>query len=60
MEHRVYIDTLVIGGCFDEEFNEWSNKLFDDFKSLKRIAVILTLLLMSYQMRLKMFKIILN
>ena len=40
MKQKVYIDTSVIGGCFDSEFEEWSNKLFDDFKSGKRIAVI--------------------
>lgn len=40
MKQRVYIDTSVIGGCFDKEFDEWSIRLFDDFKSGKRIAVI--------------------
>jgi len=40
MKQRVYIDTSVIGGCFDKEFEEWSNQLFEDFKSSKRIAVI--------------------
>lgn len=40
MKQRVYIDTSVIGGCFDSEFEEWSNKLFDDFKSGKKFAVI--------------------
>jgi len=40
MKQRVYIDTSVIGGCFDQEFEEWSNKLFDDFKSGEKIAVI--------------------
>lgn len=40
MKQRVYIDTSVIGGCFDQEFEEWSNRLFDDFKSGKRIAVV--------------------
>jgi hypothetical protein len=39
MKQRVYIDTSVIGGCFDIEFKEWSNQLFDDFKAGKRIAV---------------------
>jgi len=29
---RVYIDTSVIGGCFDEEFALWSNGLMEDFK----------------------------
>ena len=37
---RIYVDTSVIGGCFDEEFSEWSNKLFDDFKNGKNIVVI--------------------
>jgi hypothetical protein len=27
---RVYIDTSVIGGCFDIEFEEWSKRLFED------------------------------
>ena len=40
MKQRVYIDTSVIGGCFDHEFEEWSKRLFDDFKSGKRIAVV--------------------
>lgn len=40
MRQKVYIDTSVIGGCFDSQFEEWSNRLFDDFKSGKRIAVI--------------------
>lgn len=40
MKQRVYIDTSVIGGCFDEEFEKWSNRLFDDFKSGKKIAVV--------------------
>lgn len=37
---RIYIDTSVIGGCFDEEFEEWSNKLFDEFIAGNKIAVI--------------------
>jgi hypothetical protein len=28
---RIYIDTSVIGGCFDPEFSEWSNSLMKDF-----------------------------
>jgi hypothetical protein len=40
MKQKVSIDTSVIGGFFDPEFEEWSNRLFDDFKSGKRIAVI--------------------
>jgi hypothetical protein len=40
MQQRIYIDTSVIGGCFDDEFKEWSNKLFEDFKSGLKMAVI--------------------
>jgi hypothetical protein len=29
---RVYIDTSVIGGCFDAEFVSWSNGLMQDFR----------------------------
>lgn len=30
---RVYLDTSVIGGCFDQEFARWSNGLMDDFRA---------------------------
>lgn len=30
---RVYIDTSILGGCFDPEFSRWSNALIDDFHS---------------------------
>ncbi len=36
----IYIDTSVIGGCFDKLFQEWSNKLFMEFISGKKNAVI--------------------
>ena len=29
---RVYIDTSVLGGCFDPEFARWSNALIEDFR----------------------------
>jgi hypothetical protein len=29
---RIYIDTSVIGGCFDTEFAPWSNGLMQDFR----------------------------
>ncbi len=29
---RVYVDTSVLGGCFDPEFAEWSNGLMQDFR----------------------------
>ena len=40
MKQRIYIDTSVIGGCFDTEFKEWSVKLFEEFQSGNKIAVI--------------------
>jgi hypothetical protein len=40
MKARVYIDTSVIGGCFDEEFAVWSIKLFDEIRAITKIAVI--------------------
>ena len=30
---RVYLDTSVLGGCFDSEFAEWSNGLLQDFRN---------------------------
>jgi len=32
-KQRIYIDTSVIGGCFDNEFEVWSNGLLKDFKN---------------------------
>ncbi len=29
---RIYLDTSVIGGCFDDEFAPWSNGLMEDFR----------------------------
>jgi hypothetical protein len=29
---RIYVDTSVIGGCFDPEFQAWSNGLIEDFQ----------------------------
>ncbi|MBI4721643.1 MAG: PIN domain protein [Candidatus Stahlbacteria bacterium] len=37
---RVYIDTSVIGGCFDDEFANWSKLLFGEFRSGIKIAVV--------------------
>jgi predicted nucleic acid-binding protein len=37
---RIYIDTSVIGGCFDEEFSTSSNNLFREIIEGKKIAVI--------------------
>jgi hypothetical protein len=28
----IYTDTSTIGGCFDKEFEAWSNRLYESFK----------------------------
>ena len=40
MRLRIYLDTSVIGGYLDKEFQVWSRQLFDEFKAGKKIAVI--------------------
>lgn len=37
---RIYVDTSVIGGCFDPEFKEWSVALFNDFRAGLYIPVV--------------------
>lgn len=37
---RIYIDTSVIGGCFDREFATWSNALMRDFRVGRLIPVL--------------------
>lgn len=32
-KQRIYIDTSVIGGCFDHEFSQWLNGLVKDFEA---------------------------
>jgi len=38
---RIYIDTSVIGGCFDDEFKKYSNLFFKQVK-LKKYFVLLS------------------
>lgn len=40
MKERIYIDTSVVGGCFDEEFERWSNNLIEEFVQGIKIIVI--------------------
>ena len=40
IKQKIYIDTSVIGGCFDKEFEKWSNNLLNDFKNGLFIPVI--------------------
>lgn len=37
---RIYIDTSVLGGCFDVEFAEWSNGLIRDFRAGRLMPVL--------------------
>jgi predicted nucleic acid-binding protein len=37
---RIYIDTSVLGGCFDTEFSTWSNGLIRDFRAGRLIPVL--------------------
>jgi len=46
---RIYVDTSVIGGCFDEEFKEQSVQLFDEFTSGKKTLVISDILLLELE-----------
>ena len=37
---RIYVDTSVIGGCFDAEFVTWSNALMRDFRAKRLVPVL--------------------
>ena len=41
---RVYIDTSVLGGCFEAKFAPWSNRLVEDFRAGRLIPVMSDLL----------------
>jgi hypothetical protein len=56
---RIYIDTSVIGGCLDVEFEEGSNMLFDEFRSGIKIAVVSDLTLQELEDAPKEVKMIL-
>jgi hypothetical protein len=38
---RIYVDTSVVGGCFDAEFQLWSNAIMEDFRQ-GRFALVLS------------------
>ncbi|MBI5215898.1 MAG: PIN domain-containing protein [Ignavibacteriae bacterium] len=44
MKERIYIDTSVIGGCFDKEFKEDSLSFFERMKKRKTLILISTIL----------------
>ena len=37
---RIYVDTSVLGGCFDSEFDQWSNRLVEAFRRGEYIPVL--------------------
>jgi hypothetical protein len=45
----IYVDTSVIGGCFDHEFAEWSNKLVSEINTGEKVAVISDLTLQELE-----------
>jgi len=37
---RIYVDTSVIGGCFEDEFKEWSVRLMGEFRHGRKKMVL--------------------
>ena len=50
MKILVYVDTSVIGGCFDEEFEEWSILLFQEFLYGKKVMMLSDLTLQELEL----------
>lgn len=46
---KVYSDTSTIGGCFDDEFAQWSNALVEEFKVGKKLLVLSDLTLQELE-----------
>jgi rRNA-processing protein FCF1 len=49
LKTRIYVDTSVIGGCLDEEFEIYSNQLFGEFSSGKKKVVISDIVLFELE-----------
>ncbi len=43
-QSRIYVDTSVLGGCFDREFEQWSNALVQDFRQSRLHPILSDLL----------------
>ena len=39
-QQRIYVDTSVLGGCFDPEFERWSNMLLEAFRRGDYLAIL--------------------
>lgn len=46
---KVYADTSTIGGCFDEEFKQWSILLFDEFIAGSKLIMLSDLTLQELE-----------
>jgi predicted nucleic acid-binding protein len=57
---RVYIDTSVIGGCFDKEYETTSKQLWKEFIAKKKIALISDLLQLELEEAPTIVKNLLN
>lgn len=57
---EIYIDTSVIGGCFDSNFEKYSNLLFKEFGSGIKIAVISDITIQELEPSPKHIKELLN
>ncbi len=44
---RLYLDTSVIGGCYDAEFSEWTKPLIEDILNGEHIAIISDITIME-------------
>jgi len=49
MKSRIYADTSVFGGCFDEEFAEHSTKLIEQFKTGEKNFIVSDLTLQELE-----------
>ena len=47
---KIYADTSAIGGCFDVEFQQWSNLLFDEFKNGTELLMLSDLTLQELEL----------
>ena len=39
-QQRIYVDTSVLGGCFDPEFEQWSKRLVEAFRRGEYLAIL--------------------
>lgn len=56
----IYVDTSVVGGCFDNEFKEYPNHLFKEFTTGKKRLVISDLVLFELEEAPENVKDVLN